>query len=685
MLKIVKKSTLFLLTFLIPLSAMCGCKKDNAVANNGEAASDGYNYIFRDLGEEKYIEPAERFAGGTGTEDDPYQISSAAELALLSEVYEILAETHDMSDERVAPYYKASFVLTDDIVLNERASGGTPEYSWLPIGFHRNFEGVFDGAGHTISGLYIDTNLAEKNAATGNSYGLFGINNGTIKNVRLEDAYLCVSGYTASVGGIAGSNFLAQSTVENCEVNGDIFCYDAACGGIVGDGGTVKNCSFSGKVTCSRPDGNGSKLGGIAGKADAIIGCKNSGTIHSENTSVESIGGIAGKCPSISDCENTGSVSGGYAAGGIVGSCALIGGGGALEDTKADVKSCKNSGDVSTDGSYAGGIVGTGSIDYSDYTVTVSDCENTGTVYANGKIGGIVGEIMLRGKGGVKVSGCENGAALNGETVGGILGSVNGLFGTLSVTGCKNSGGITASVYGAGITAENNLMAWEEEKENPLEITISDCENTGSVTTVRGGGVAGVFVNTIPEASGNRVTLVLEENVNNADIFCTSDNSFVGGIAGNVGVPNGSITVKNCRTSGTIQYPELKIDTETTGIKADEARLEMSRIGGGIVGMIDTGIWLSTGGDGENAAQVNAPDAKIVFTGCRSEMTFSAPGEDEYVYEDDGTPVFLNHFGGVIGFCSDDAGLAFRVNDCTYTGCSRGLGNDELPDVGTKA
>lgn len=670
--------------FLCPVLGGCGKQGEE-----GGAGVPDYEYVFRKVGEQKYIEPAESFAGGNGTESDPYQISNAAELALLGEVYEILAETHDISDERVKLYYQAHFILTADIVINERADGEDwsktpPQYAWIPIGFHRNFEGVFDGAGHTVRGLYINADVVEENASSGNSFGLFGENGGTIKNVVLEKSYICVGGYTSHIGGIAGRNRLEGNLVENCRVSAELYCYDSECGGVVGSGrGAVKDCAFSGTVTCLREDGNGSRIGGIVGFTNgAVTGCQNSGTVTHLGVRMGKAGGIAGEGTSVTDCENTGSVIGGQVAGGIVGSCSLVSGGGDLEIKGADIVNCQNSGSVKTDGEYAGGIAGTIEIDYSGYTATVSGCENKGSVEATEKIGGVIGILTLMGEGGVTVNGCTNSADLDGEVVGGIIGSSSDAFGTLVVTDCKNHGEIHAGLYGAGITAENNLMTWEEDKAYPLNVTVSGCENTGTVTTVRGGGVAGVFVSSIPEKNGGRVILTLDNCVNNADLYCTQDGSFIGGIAGNVGVAGGAVTVKDCRCGGAVIYPTPDGE-ETTDVAEEGLSLEVSRIAGGIVGMVDSGIFLATDNDGTDASQVNNPDAKIVFTGCHSDMTFHAPGEDEAVY-DDGTPVFFNRFGGIIGFCSDDAGLAFRVENCTYTGCDRGLGVAELPDVGAR-
>ncbi len=679
---------LFVITITCAINMSCGKSNDETASNSLTA---DYEYVFLEVGEQKFIQPAEQFAGGAGTEEDPYKISNAAELALLGQIYEIEAET-DPGDERVAPYYKAYYILTDDIVINEVADGEdwsdiTPEYAWLPIGFHSGFHGVFDGDGHTVSGLYIYTNYSERNdTSTGNSYGLFGINYGTIKNINLDKAYICVGGYSSDVGGIAGTSSLADNSIVNCNVNADIYCYNAECGGVVGTNkGIVSDCSFSGTVNALQEQWIHS-TGGIVGyNTGSISRCTNNGVITCVSAN-GSVGGIAGthNDNEIRECKNNGICSGGDDVGGIVGDVFLSSIGGEFMSKRADIIDCINSAFVSTNGSNAGGITGNCMLDDSEYKITISGCNNSGIIMATGKTGGIIGLVSLCGKGGVTISNCNNSADLGGEVSSGIIGTANDMFGTMIISDCYNSGQITAELYGAGIVAENNLMAWNDDKEDPLNVTISGCKNTGTVTTMRGGGVAGVFVSTIPAEYGNRVTVILENDVNNADIHCTSDNGFVGGIAGNLGVMNGNILVKDSYASGVISYPELNIDEETVGITVKEIRPELSRIGGGILGMVDTGIFFSTNNDGMDESQVNNPDAKTIITGCHSDMSFIAPEENEYVYTDDGTPVYMNYFGGIIGFYSDKTGLAFLVEDSTYSGCNRGLGKTSLPDVGMR-
>ena len=116
--------------------------------------------------------------------------------------------------------------LTADINLTEQ--------SWTPIGSYSNrYTGTFDGAGHTISNLNINT--------SNNDVGLFGfVDGGTVKNLNLTN--VSVSGGTG-VGGVVGTN---GGTIQGCMVSGSVSGNDLV-GGVAGDNfGTVKGCCFAG-------------------------------------------------------------------------------------------------------------------------------------------------------------------------------------------------------------------------------------------------------------------------------------------------------------------------------------------------------------------------------------------------------------------------------------------------------
>lgn len=183
---------------------------------------------------------AEKFAGGTGTESDPYQISNGAELAYLAQQVN--------AGESYSDKY---FTLTNDIRLNEQdvPTGGN---EWTPIGDSSNtFQGTFDGNGHTISGLYINITGSYSSAKKGRLYqGLFGcVEDGTVQNLI-----------------VTGSVTIGNEKSVNVSY----------IGGIVGinDGGKVQNCGFYGTVSAKKNVSKNAKdctknNGGVVGNGEA--------------------------------------------------------------------------------------------------------------------------------------------------------------------------------------------------------------------------------------------------------------------------------------------------------------------------------------------------------------------------------------------------------------------------------
>ena len=180
---------------------------------------------------------------------------------------------------------KINAMLGSDITANEKLLNGSgfnaanKKYLWTPVGSDSTnaFEGIFDGNGYTISGLYIEKTTA--------GTGLFGNVKGTVKNVSVKDTY--ISGKT-SVGTIVGYA-LYGSVIENCSAESVITADNTSVGGIVGYlyGGTVSNCCSSGSVTAKN------YAGGIVGFA-YISSVSNSYSLCSTSCSGTNKGGVAG-------------------------------------------------------------------------------------------------------------------------------------------------------------------------------------------------------------------------------------------------------------------------------------------------------------------------------------------------------------------------------------------------------
>lgn len=234
------------------------------------------------------------FAAGDGTQDDPFQIETAAQLAHFAKTV----------NEGEAYLYKY-IVLTADIDLANK--------EWTPIGNHSNpFKGNFNGDNHTVTGMQISGEL--------DRVGLFGECtkhnvNSAIKNITVKDSVICGINF---VGAIVG--YAEEINIENCRSIGNTINGKTDVGGICGkiggySVGKVSQCYNSSKVT-----GRG-RVGGIAEN------CLNTGEIMIINKAYQSAGGgIFGifddttASASITACVNLGKVSGGESFGGIVGS-----------------------------------------------------------------------------------------------------------------------------------------------------------------------------------------------------------------------------------------------------------------------------------------------------------------------------------------------------------------------------
>ena len=250
-------------------------------------------------------------------EDGRYEIGNAGQLFWFAEL--VNGSGDQEADQG------ASAVLTADIDLGDRP--------WTPIGnLSMKFIGVFDGGGHTVSGLSV--------SSKSNYQGLFGYLSGTVRNLHVTGT---VAGFEY-VGGIVG--FASDSTIENCSFSGTVVG-SSDVGGILGynAGGTVTGCSFSGEVSGSVD------VGGIAGRADegtVISGCANGGYVNGGGYGCYHAGGVVGVLQSstVTNCSNTGKVRGGTDVGGIAG----MSSGGSIEG-------CYSTGEISGN-TTAAGIVG---------------------------------------------------------------------------------------------------------------------------------------------------------------------------------------------------------------------------------------------------------------------------------------------------------------------------------------
>ncbi len=142
------------------------------------------------------------------------------------------------------------------------------EHFWVPIGNKSsNFKGIFDGNGHTITGLRIGA--ADSHESTTQCIGLFGyVNQALIRDVSVDVSIYASYNNFVQIGGITG--FMEYSTIEDCSVTGSMTSTGngSAVGGFVGctnNSGEIKNCHSSASVTASKAWAAGGFVGNLAG------------------------------------------------------------------------------------------------------------------------------------------------------------------------------------------------------------------------------------------------------------------------------------------------------------------------------------------------------------------------------------------------------------------------------------
>lgn len=251
-----------------------------------------------------------KFAGGKGTEEEPYLIRTEAQLRYVAE-----SMNNDVDWKGIW------FALDSDINL----TGG----DWLPIGHAIQaeingqkenvsvypFRGNFDGRNHTITGLTIGSKDAPADIYLS---GLFGLAAGehdtnltpeadeklvTIRNIKLKDISINVdSRYEANVGGLiawAQNGFV----IDNCSVEGSINAKTresfARIGGLVGSTlrGTITDCCTNVEINAATGTST-VYAGGLAGMTNrsAQVNCFTLGNIsaNAESNNKAIVGGLTG-------------------------------------------------------------------------------------------------------------------------------------------------------------------------------------------------------------------------------------------------------------------------------------------------------------------------------------------------------------------------------------------------------
>jgi len=373
---------------------------------------------------------------GSGSEADPYQVSSAAHL----------------DDLRNLMGPGVHFIQTENIDLTG--------INWTPIGINTpdsaQFTGAYDGNNKTISNMTIDSDAIQY-------IGLFGYvgSGGTLENITLENISINSSRSSARVGGLTGQN--RGGTIKDSCVSGSITATgeSARTGGLIGDsylGGTIENS----RTSCTVTGGEGviNTIGGLVGRQQG--GSIRNSYSTGNATGTYYVGGLVGYLlgsGTIEYCYSTGNVtvtgtpySGDI--GGLVG-CANDG----------TITNCCSTGNVSgepdlTVSYFAGGLVG------SVYDVNITDSYSTGSVTlscgdSDTNQGGFIGYV---GSSSVTLENCYStgnvtNLNLSDGSLGGFIGSKSNY--TPTITSCYYLDTAAGASAGGEPLTDAELKQWE--------------------------------------------------------------------------------------------------------------------------------------------------------------------------------------------------------------------------------
>jgi hypothetical protein len=238
------------------------------------------------------------FLAGSGTADEPYQISSADQLDKVG---------------RFPSEWDKHFVLMSDIDLSGYAGN-----SFHIIGIPENvkFTGVFDGNDYAIKNFIYEAGSISR-------VGIFGYTAGLVKNLGIRNVIIDCGYYSGCIGGLAGYN---DGVITDCYTSGSVSgsIESVSLGGLVGfNQADIANCYSTASVSSGD---NSYYIGGLVGNNMSVIGnCYATGKVNGGENS-ERLGGLVGldHYGYIASCYATGKVTGGKNSerlGGLVGGC----------------------------------------------------------------------------------------------------------------------------------------------------------------------------------------------------------------------------------------------------------------------------------------------------------------------------------------------------------------------------
>ncbi|MBE5906880.1 MAG: hypothetical protein E7277_08890 [Lachnospiraceae bacterium] len=353
------------------------------------------------------------FAGGKGTQKNPYQIKTVKQFSNIGKNKTTL---------------KAHYVLKNDLNLKNKtfkSIGRVTGKDMMKGDFSGSFSGTFDGKGHTIQNVTI---VQEKNEM---GSGLFDVTTGTVKNLKLKN--MKASSKAGSRYASCGVGMAYGGTISKITLSGKNSVRGVNCvGGIVGGlwGATVKNCNASG-VTVTLEGNNNfldglliqqdeAECGGIivgGGFTGIVTGCKATGIVKASGNEPVGMGGVAG-CLQCMDSVigNTANVTiqakNGHAIGGLCGYAGVGDDGDGTVQAPALIKDNHVTVKITADGAtHVGGLIGTGLYYFGmEDRFNVVDCSVKGSIDGATTPGTVAGRATNS-----IITSCNTDVTVNGE------------------------------------------------------------------------------------------------------------------------------------------------------------------------------------------------------------------------------------------------------------------------------
>ncbi|MEQ8526059.1 T9SS type A sorting domain-containing protein [Gracilimonas sp.] len=254
-----------------------------------------------------------QFAGGSGTEEDPYQISTVEQLQSIRDyTNKHFIQINDLDASTTLSWNDSTgFEPIGDSIIKFTGSYNGDNYKITNLVIHRPDEyrvGIFGfvDRGSIISNLQLENIVVDAGGIVG---ALVGENNGSINNIKLIGQ---VTGGN-EVGGLAG--FHRYGEISDIELNISVKGSSTSVGGLIGyaRGGIIDNVFISGDVTGE------SVTGGLFGQMGVTL----SNSYSDANvTGINMVGGLTGSMRfggEISTSFATGDILGENHVGGLVG------------------------------------------------------------------------------------------------------------------------------------------------------------------------------------------------------------------------------------------------------------------------------------------------------------------------------------------------------------------------------